>query len=81
MNQSPPSPPPLQDRSKLRGLIKERLKWVTLGMGPVRAVVPGGEAVRLEANRLIEELEMLAPCDKPLNTQVCMCVCGGGDPL
>lgn len=50
--------------------LKDRLRWVARALGPVLAVVPGGEAVRGEADALLLKLEALTPTDKPLNIKV-----------
>ncbi len=54
----------------LRAEIKDRLRLATLALGPVSSVVPGGEPLRAEVDRLLAALEAMSPTDKPLNTQV-----------
>ena len=48
--------------------LKERLHWASLAMGPLVSVIPGGEPVRQQVDRIIHQLEALNPCDQPLKT-------------
>jgi len=58
------------ERVKQREVLKDRLSWATLALGPVVAVIPGGEPVREEIDALIAQLEAITPTDKPLNVKV-----------
>jgi hypothetical protein len=48
--------------------LKDRLHWACLAMGPLASVVPGGEPVREQVDRIIQSLEALNPCSEPLGT-------------
>ncbi|GAX73864.1 hypothetical protein CEUSTIGMA_g1314.t1 [Chlamydomonas eustigma] len=50
--------------------LKDHVRWATLSLGPVTAVVPGGEPVREEVDKLLQQLEGISPTDKPLNVKV-----------
>ena len=63
----------MQEREHTRYDLKERIRWVARALGPVLAVVPGGEPVREEADSLLHSLEALSPTDTPLNVMVGGC--------
>jgi hypothetical protein len=48
--------------------LKDRLHWACLAMGPLASVVPGGEPVREQVDKIIQSLEALNPCSDPLST-------------
>ena len=59
-----------QEMARQRSNIKERVEWATSSLGPIMAVVPGGEPLRSEVDQLLQELESMSPTDKPLNVKV-----------
>ncbi|KAK9805238.1 hypothetical protein WJX72_008193 [[Myrmecia] bisecta] len=56
-----------QECATARRDVKDKLAWVTSGLGPVAAVIPGGEAVREKVDTLIGCLEQLSPIQHPLD--------------
>uniref|UniRef100_A0A061QR53 Pap fibrillin n=1 Tax=Tetraselmis sp. GSL018 TaxID=582737 RepID=A0A061QR53_9CHLO len=52
-----------------RTALKEKLWWAVRGLGPTAAIVPGGEDVRMDIDKLITSLEAITPMETPLNTQ------------
>lgn len=56
----------MASEEQLRYELKRGVQLATLSLGPVMSVVPGGEPVRAEVDRLLSELEQLSPASKPL---------------
>ena len=61
---------PLQELMVQRAAVKDRVQWATSTLGPIMAVVPGGEPLRNEVDQLLQQLESMSPTDKPLNVKV-----------
>ena len=65
-----PPLPVIQEVARQRSDIKERVQVATRALGHVMAIVPGGEPVREEVDRMLARLEAMTPTDKPLNMRV-----------
>ena len=63
----------IQEVARQRSDIKDRVQLATRALGHVMAVVPGGEPVREEVDRMLARLEAITPTDKPLNMRVSGC--------
>ena len=44
-----------------RAELKQHVSWATMALGPVMAVVPGGEPIRDELDKVLVQLETLRP--------------------
>eukprot|EP00873_Tetraselmis_striata_P035026 jgi/Tetstr1/455290/TSEL_042126.t1 len=53
-----------------RAALKDKLWWVVRGLGPTASIVPGGEPIRHDIDKLLSELEDVTPLETPLNTDI-----------